>query len=69
MGDRAFVRDQVVKLVLGEEADLQAGCRLQLSALGLQSPGDELGEGRLAIAVLTEQGDAVVVVNAQVQVF
>ena len=58
---------EVLDLVLGEEADLEPARAGQLARHRLQPAGDQLGEGRLAVAVAAEEGDAVVGVEAQGQ--
>ena len=63
--ERALLGHQILDLVLGEEADLETAGADQLAGHGLQPAGDQLGEGRLAVAVAAEQRDAVVGVEAQ----
>ena len=52
--------------MLREIADLQLDERLISPGDGVEAAGQELGEGRLAVAVGAEQGDAVVGIDAQV---
>ena len=54
-------RLEVVDLMLGEKADLEPVRPHHLPAHGREPAADELGEGRLAVAVGAEQADAVVV--------
>ena len=65
--ERRLLRLQVLDLVLGEEADLEAAGAHQLAGHGLQPPGDQLGEGALAVAVAAQQRDAVVGVEPQIE--
>ena len=62
------LRVQLVELVLGEVADVDALGAKDVAARALELAGDQLGERRLAVAVLAEQRDAVVLVDAQVEV-
>ena len=62
-----FLGPQLVELVLGEDRDLELRRDRHRAGIGLQPPGDQLGEGRLAVAVGAEQRDAVVVVDAEGQ--
>ncbi len=52
---------QLVELVLGEIGDLQPVQAAEAAAHRLEPAGEQLGEGRLAVAVDADQGDAVVV--------
>ena len=61
------VHVEFVDLVLGEIADAQLGRAHDAAAHGFEALRDQLGEGRLAVAVLAEQGNAVVGVDAQRQ--
>ncbi len=63
----ALPRVQFVELVLGEIGDLEIVRTLEPAAEGVESAGDQLGEGRLAVAVGAEQRDAVVVVDPEVE--
>ena len=63
--ERGLLGLEVLDLVLGEEADLEAARADQLARHGLEPAGDQLGEGALAVAVAAEQRDAVVGVEAQ----
>ncbi len=64
----SFLRVHLVKLMLREEADLELARFLHLPGFGFEPAGDQLGEGRLAIAVGTQKRDAVIHVDAQIQV-
>ena len=69
LGDMAVgraARGQVVDLVLGEEADLELVRPHHFAAHRRQPPTDELGEGRLAVAVRAQEPDPVVVRERQV---
>ena len=67
MLERRLLRLEVLDLVLGEEADLEAAGTDQLAGHGLQAPGDQLGERGLAVAVAAQERDAVVGVEAQMR--
>ena len=54
--------------MLGEVADVDFVGAEDIARQRLQASGDQLGEGRFAVAVLAEQRDAVVVVDAQIEV-
>jgi hypothetical protein len=58
---------EFIELVLRKKADLEALGAHDLPCLGGQAAGQQLGERRLAVAVLTEQRDAVVAIDAQGQ--
>src|SRR4051794_10626937 len=62
-----LLRLEVLDLVLGEEADLQAAGTHQLAGHGLEASGDQLGESGLAVAVAAQERDAVVGVEAQIE--
>ena len=64
---RGFVDMQFVDLVLGEEPDAQLGRPGDLALHQGQSVGQDLGQGRLALAIAAQQGDAVILVDPQVQ--
>ena len=67
MLDGAFVRAQLIQLMLGEEGDLQLGGAGHLAGQRCQTAGNQLGEGGLAVAVGAEQGDAVIGVDVERQ--
>ena len=62
----AAARLELVDLMLGEIADLKPVRARHLARHRLEAAGDELGEGRLAVAVLAEEADAVVVGQREV---
>ncbi len=53
--------------MLGEIGDVHVVDALEASAGGFEPAGDQLGEGRLAVAVGAEEGDAVVVVDPEAE--
>jgi hypothetical protein len=65
MFDGALRRAQLIELVLGEEGDLEFRRLGDFSVHGLQPPGNQLGEGRFAVAVGAEQGNPVVGVDVE----
>ena len=58
---------ELLGLVLGEITDLQLGGLDQAPALGREAAGQELHEGRFAVAVGAQERDPVVHVEAQVE--
>ena len=66
--ERRGVFIEVVDLVLREKADLQLRRAADLAVHRLEPAGDELGEGRLAVAVGAEQADSVVVGDDEAEV-
>ena len=69
MGDSTFRRAQLVQLVLGEEGNLQLRCLCDLAINGSKAAGNQLGKGRLAVAVGAKKGDAVVGVDVEREPF
>ena len=65
MLDRVLGGSQIVELVLSEDRHLEAGGERHRAGLRLEPPGEQLGEGRLAIAVGAQQRDAIVGVDAE----
>ncbi len=61
-------RVQRFELVLREEADPELRRASHLACIRREALRHELGEGGLAVAVLAEESDAVVVVDAKVEV-
>ena len=61
------LRVELVELVLREVADVDALGAVEPARERRELAGDELGERRLAVAVLAEQRDAVVLVDAQIE--
>jgi hypothetical protein len=59
---------ELVDLMLGEEADAELVRAGEAAARGGEAVGQELGERRLALAIAAEKRDAVVLVDAQVEV-
>ena len=59
---------ELIHLVLSEMSDLELLALAQLPAHRLDVPGQELGKGRLAVAVDADQRDAVIGVDAHVDV-
>ena len=57
----AAARFKLVDLMLREIADLKTVCAHHLSRQRLKASGDELRESRLAVAILAEKADAVVI--------
>src|ERR1700729_2424401 len=62
----APARFEFVDLMLGEIADLKTVRARHLARNRLEAAGDELGEGRLPVAVLAEEADAVVISKREV---
>ena len=67
MVERRLVGDQFFRLMLGEIADTQLLRRRDAPRQWFQTPGQQAHEGRFAVAVGADQGDAVVHVDAQVE--
>ena len=55
---------EIVDLMLREEADVQLVGAHHLAAHRRQTPADQFGEGRFAVAVGADEADAVVVRQA-----
>ena len=64
MLERRLLRLELVHLVLGEIGDLEPLAAAHLAAHRLEVAGEQLGEGRLAVAVDADQRDAVVGIDA-----
>ncbi len=60
---------QLFRLVLGEIADAQLRAAPHLAAERRQAAGEQSGKRRFAVAVGAEQRDAVVHVDAQIEIF
>ena len=67
MLQRAVLGPQLLDLMLGEIADPQLGRADHLAGERRELAGEQLGEGRLAVAVGAEQRDPVVRVEAQIE--
>ena len=65
--ERRLVEVQFVHLVLGEVADAQLRRAVHSAVHQRQAVGQQLRQGRLALAVLAQKRDAVVLVDAQVE--
>ena len=68
VGDRRFVQDQLVGLVLGEVADFQFAAAADVAGDRIEPSGDKFGQRGLAVAVGAEQGDAVVHIHTEVDI-
>ena len=66
---RRALHRQLIGLMLGEVADLELARLLHQPRAHPQPPGEHLEQGRLAVTVGAEQGDAVIAVDAQVDPF
>ena len=64
----AFIGYEIVDLVLREEPCRKARGKLQRTAFRFQATGDEFGKCRFTIAVGSEKGDAVVIVEPEVHI-
>jgi hypothetical protein len=62
-----FIRPQIIQLMLGKKAGLELRRRADQPVFGLKPSGNELGEGRLAVAVRAKQRDPVVGVDPQIK--
>ncbi len=58
---------EIVQLMLGKEGDLQVRRNRHLAFLQRQAAADQLGKRRLTIAIRPEQRNAVIRIDAQVQ--
>ncbi len=58
---------EFVELMLREIGDAQTGRARHRALHGREPAGDELDQRRFAVAVGADQGDAVVVVDAQIE--
>ena len=61
------MRAELVELVLGEIADVNALCAIYIPRKRFELAGNKFCKRRFAIAVLAEQGDAIVLVDPQVK--